>query len=211
MTAFDCEIDQDERETFSFQPSEVFLVARYEGGERRNGLFVGNNPISRVDPLGLEWQFSVGISGTAGGGFVPFPNGFVNGGTSVGVTGNGRLFIQFQGGGMVGAGWFAGVGVGGGVTHTKCPVETGITTDKTLHGEINAGWGEADGLSGDYSRDGQSAGFPIPKVRAGAGFGVMAAGGVSTSTTIATPELGPLIQKIGGPGLNSPFDPGPAY
>jgi len=53
MTAFDCEISPDELETFSFQPSEVFLVTRYEGGGMRNGLFVANDPLNNIDPLGL--------------------------------------------------------------------------------------------------------------------------------------------------------------
>ena len=32
----------------------------------------GNNPVLLVDPEGLAWQFSVGISGTVGGMIPPF-------------------------------------------------------------------------------------------------------------------------------------------
>lgn len=51
--ALECQTGLDELESFSFQPSEVFLVAGYDGAGGRNGLFVANNPINWTDPLGL--------------------------------------------------------------------------------------------------------------------------------------------------------------
>ena len=67
--------------------------------------YVGNNPINYYDPLGLEWQFTVGVGGTAGVG------GFIGGGMNVGFNTSGQLFVQFQHSEMLGFGYFAGVGL----------------------------------------------------------------------------------------------------
>ena len=85
--AFDCETSADDVESFTFQPSEVFLVARYDGGERRNGLFVANNPVGAVDPMGT-WQFTIG-GGILFGAKITFGNnggkGWFNGQWNVGI------------------------------------------------------------------------------------------------------------------------------
>ena len=56
FTAFDRTISAAELEGLVFfQPSRVLVGQPHSQGEGRNGLFVMNNPISWVDPLGLKW------------------------------------------------------------------------------------------------------------------------------------------------------------
>lgn len=56
FTAFDRTISAAELEgLLFFQPSRVLVGEVRSQGGRRNGLFVGNNPINRIDPLGLAY------------------------------------------------------------------------------------------------------------------------------------------------------------
>jgi RHS repeat-associated protein len=155
-----------------------------------------NNPVTLVDAFGLEWQFSFGVGGVLGGHPVPgIPGPFVGGGASLGFTSTGRFFIQFQASGMVGPGFYAGVGLQGGVGYTKCTLRTGVNTGKSIHAEGNLGFGDSVGGAIDVDTTGASLTGPPPRLRAGVGFGIMAAAGMSTTTTIATPTVGEMYNR----------------
>jgi RHS repeat-associated protein len=116
--------------------------------------FCGGNPISETDPFGLDGQFSIGIGGTFGGTpWIMPPGAFIGGGVSIGFTTSGQVFGQVQGAGMVGTGFFGGVGVQGGYTQSAGPIPVGLSTTTAVHGEVNAGWGTSGGIAGDYASD----------------------------------------------------------
>ena len=176
-----------------------------------------NNPIFWIDPLGLECQLSFGIAGTIGGG--PIVGFFLGGGTSLGVTSSGQIFIQFQAASMLGVGDYAGVDFQGGVSHSDTPTPAGISTQTAYHGEANGAVGLGGGVSGDANSESLGAGSPTPHTKAlkgGVGYGGMIGGGKSTTTTIATPPLGfprenrsdetPPVTNINAPP-NAPYIP----
>jgi RHS repeat-associated protein len=170
--------------------------------------FCNDNPINAEDPFGLSGQVSIGIAGTIGGSPILIsPGPFVGGGVSVGFTTGGQLFVQFQGAGMVGVGAFGGVGVQGSYSSSASPIAVGYSTSSTaLHGELNAGWEAAVGLSGDLASDGRGLSSSLPMVDIGAGYGVMVGVGASTTTTFASPsivQMGDSLVRT----LNSVFPP----
>lgn len=158
--------------------------------------YVLNDPINGIDLYGFEYQFSVGIGGVIGGSPLLVGGLFGGGGVNIGFNTSGQVFIQFQATGMVGFGLFGGVGLQAGIGHTDCPTKAGISTDKAVHGEANAGWGEAVGVSGDLNSGSQSGGFPAPGLDIGVGGGAMVGVGASTTTTIAVP-ISTLVQAAG--------------
>jgi RHS repeat-associated protein len=165
--------------------------------------YVGSGPVNFADASGLDWAASIGISGTIGGNIFPFaPGPFISGGTSIGVTSGGQLFIQFQAAGMVGLGIFGGVGIQGGVSHSSCPTAAGISTENALHAEANNGFGGFGGGAVDIGRNSQSISLPV-EIKGGVGVGIMAGAGVSTTTTIATPPLIPLVRQMYNTVINA--------
>jgi hypothetical protein len=145
-----------------------------------------DDPVNFIDALGLAWQLGVGVNLTLGGGMFLIPAFFGGGGMSAGITSNGHLFIQFQATAMTGGGAYAGVNWQGMVSHSACPIPAGITTQTTAHAEANAGYIGSGGYAADIGKDSQSL---AKGLQGGFGLGIMAATGVSTVTTIATPAL----------------------
>jgi RHS repeat-associated protein len=161
----------------------------FGGGDSNLYGYVMGDPVNLIDFNGLEWQASLGVSGSAGVGI------FGGGGTSVGITSNGRFFIRVtantQGGGWL----YGGVGLVGGVSHTDCPSETGIKTETQLIGSTNVGWGPSGGISIEgtsLTNIGASGGFGY----AGIGFGFQGSIGGSTTTTITFPTIGEIREWI---------------
>lgn len=116
-----------------------------------------------------------------------------------------QIFVKVQANGLVGSGLYAGVGVDLGVGSSDGPLPVGASEQSiAVHVEGNVGWGAAVGLSADFAKGGssvdglQNLGQRPPASmkagKAGAGFGIMAAGGVSTTTTIATPSIGEMYK-----------------
>jgi len=161
-----------------------------------------NNPLRFTDPFGLEktgrgyWQALLGIGGTAGGNPFLMPAGFISGSINIGVTSEGQLFIQVQGSGLFGLGLFGGVGGQVGVSHSISPIPAGISSSSSFEGQVNAGWGSSSGLTGGIGRGSGSLSISPNQVKGGVGYGIMAAGGVSWTTTAATPSLGEIISAI---------------
>ncbi len=161
---------------------------RFAGGDSNLYGYVLGDPINFIDPNGLEYQVSVGISGIIGGSPFILPAPFIGGAVNIGVTSSGQFFIQFQGSGSIGAGAYAGVGAQAGFSKTQCSLPSGISTSNTLQGNANLGFGPSAG--GSIETDGGGLGVSKGlKVRGGVGFGGMTSVGGATTTTIATPSL----------------------
>jgi len=168
------------------QPDPIGLNA---GNNRYN--YVNSDPLRLTDPLGLEWQGTIGVSVSFGGHPLPFlPGPFVGGGVSIGFTTSGQFIIQTQATASIGVGAYAGVGAQGQVSKSKCSTPTGISTQRSAQGDVNFGWGPSIGGSAQYDGNG-GGGLSTGMGRIGAGFGFQASGGVTQTTTIATPALFP--------------------
>jgi len=94
---------------------------------------------------------------------------------------------------MVGAGWFAGVGANGVVGTTDGPLDS-CSTSQNFHFEANIG---SLGAGFDINQDSGSVSYS-GRPFTGIGFGAMAAGGIGTSTTYATPTVSQIINSIFG-------------
>lgn len=86
---------------------------------------------------------------------------------------------------MTGAGYFAGIGGSGSVSHSCGDLPT-YSVDRSGHVEGNAGWGPSGGYSID-ANDGSISGSK--GLKGGLGFGVMLGGGISQNVTFSTPAL----------------------
>jgi RHS repeat-associated protein len=162
----------------------------FGGGDVNLYGYVGNNPLRYVDPLGLEWQAVIGVSGSLGGG--PFLVGglFGGGGTNIIFTSSGQIGVQFTATASAGVGLYAGVGVQAGGGYSRCPTKPGLSVNRVGQVDLNAGWGPVNrGVSAQY--DPSAAGIQIQSgvARAGVGFGIQASAGVSQVVTIGTPAL----------------------
>jgi len=159
--------------------------------------YVGGSPLFRVDPLGLDWQFSIGVSGTLFG--LTIGGG---GGTSVGISTNGTLastyfFATGQANAMGGLGAFAGVGVVAGGGYTPCAPTSGTT--QGFYGEADLGGGPAVSVGGQMDFDGNPSGAGAGPFRfmPGVGFGAAVGVGVFQSTTVVSPSISEMLERIG--------------
>ena len=150
-------------------------------------VYVKNDPLSRIDPLGLaDVIFTVGVGGTViySPLFVPSGGFGFNGNVTLNFS-SGQIALQGGVHGLVGAGIYAGVEaqVGGGVN--KGPLATGSSAYWIAEGGIGAGpsaGGQVQGAS-DGLQISTGAG------RVGAGFGAYSAVGLGKQWTLASPPL----------------------
>jgi uncharacterized protein RhaS with RHS repeats len=184
-------------------------VIGYAGGSNLYA-YVNNDPLNATDPLGLETQYGLNISGTA----AFFLLG-VNVGATAGISvpdnplniGGYQLFITPQVAGMAGAGAYAGGGISGAFSKTSGPLPL-ASGAVNLYAEADAGQvasvgasiqGSGNVLSPGYSPANDSFGgasVSLP-VRGGAGLGLWAGAGLAANGTLATPTLGQLASGIG--------------
>jgi RHS repeat-associated protein len=138
-----------------------------------------------------EGQFS--LNGSAVGG-IGLPGGFYGVGGAVGVTSGGRIFLQLSGSMSLGAGVYAGVGLGiaagrGSVT------PTGFSSSSGTIAQINAGLGESGGVSVSREDGGRWGGSSTILPKAGVGWGLMGAVGRYASGVVATGSI-PALRKL---------------
>ena len=152
--------------------------------------YVGGNPLSNVDPLGLDWQ----LSWTIASGSVAVPGAGASANVTVGINfpsfnpSTWSLYGTVQGAGGIGGGVFAGFGEGFNVSHGDAPT-TG--TSSSNYAEINAGWEIAGGLNTTWDDCGKTTGVQgAAGAWAGGGWGVGGFVGKAWSATYALPSFG---------------------
>lgn len=174
------------------------------GGQWSTYQYVGANPLSRVDSLGLDTQLSFSVSATGILPLSPFgvPAVGGGGGMNFGISTNGTFagtsfFVQAQANALpVAVGAFAGVGLNAGISHTDGPLVSG--NESTAYGEIDAGWGAAAGLSTNLDACGRiigGAGGPPIKIIPGAGFGIGFGVGKSWTSTGVSRTFGQMLSS----------------
>ena len=152
--------------------------------------YARGSPSSYSDPLGLDFQISVGVTGTLFGPTAGAVSTGVSGGQSVGISTDGTfsgtsVFWQSQANGLVGGGIFGGVGLSGGISTTDGPLDSGTTISPYF--EANAGFGKGAGIGVPLGPDGMPSGVSgYGRIFPGTGLGIMAGGGVSVTTTRRT-------------------------
>ncbi len=165
--------------------------------------FVHGKPTILRDPSGLDFQFGASISGTLFGpptGNLALGSIGLSGGTGFGISTDGTLggtsiYGQVQANGLVGAGVFGGVGVQGNFGNSDGPMTSGTTVSPYF--EANAGAGGGAGVSGNLDPNGRlSGGSGSVRGFPGTGLGVMAGGGVSTTTTWVSPTLSQIWNNL---------------
>ena len=155
--------------------------------------YVGNNPISFVDPFGLAGQLSFSVGVVYGSFLFPADDGIHGFSLSVVVTTDGQILFQKQTiSGKDGAGAFIGGGGSIGIGQSSCPAKKGLSHDSAKHLEGDVGLLDAVGVAIDTGKDPSDTsigGFPVPKLKYGGGLGAIGVIGKSETTTYATPAL----------------------
>jgi RHS repeat-associated protein len=154
---------------------------RFGGGDTNLFGYVFNDPISLIDPTGLDTQVSAGMS--AFGGAMLF------GGVSAtfGATSSGQVFLQLTFSSSIGFGAFAGVGAQFGISHTGCPLPAGFSSENGDVIDLNFGTGPSKGVSLQAGKDG--GGIQAGAGKEGVGFGAQWSMGRYTSFTLASPAI----------------------
>jgi RHS repeat-associated protein len=167
----------------------------------------GNGPRSPMGSTAPEdprahWQVTLaGATLTIGGPLLFFGAPVAaGGGTMVGFTDEGQIFVQFQAAGMVAQGGYAGVGWPIGLSRTSSSVP-GRSVNISTHFETQVAIGGSGGGVADISRSGLGA---TASIRPGAGIGVLVGAGAAINTTLATPRISwqPVEQPL---RLNTDF------
>ncbi|GAA0921751.1 hypothetical protein GCM10009552_43190 [Rothia nasimurium] len=152
--------------------------------------YVGGNPLRYIDPIGLEWQASIGFGATGA-----FLFGGLGGGLNISVTSNGQISFSATGQAQVGLGAYLGAGFTGGVSHTKCNGIAGSSSSTTLIAEADAGYGPSIGGSITYGGR-QDAGASTGLGKYGVGGGVWAGVGASRTYTYTTPTISQMKTSV---------------
>ena len=119
--------------------------------------YVGNNPLTYYDFLGLARQVQFSISGTAQAGFpqLAFFGAGIGGGTTFTLSipddwTNWRCYqagLSGQLNLLGGVGVFVGIGATVGTTTSDGPLESGLTSSSSIYTEGNIGWVAAGGVN----------------------------------------------------------------
>jgi RHS repeat-associated protein len=159
--------------------------------------YAKGNPLVLIDPLGRECQLTLGITGLLG--FqIPWlgdgNGGFLGGGVVIGVTSNGQFIAQFSHVESQGAGAFAGIGAQGGLSTSGSNTPSGLSVQKSLQFDANAGAGDAAGISLQIAapssgETGGAVSIPVGGAKVGVGIGAQASVGIATTSTLATGSL----------------------
>lgn len=160
----------------------------FEGGDVNLYVYVANNPLGFIDPLGLEVQGTIGVSGMVGYSPLMIGSPFGGAGLNLLFTSSGQIGFQFTLTGAVGVGFYGGASDQVGLGHTKCPTKAGWSSTTVGQADFNFGVGpKAVGAS--IQVDPESGVAVNRSLRVGVGGGAVASAGVSKIWTFASPPL----------------------
>jgi len=156
--------------------------------------YVGDNPISRIDPLGLAWQLVVGGGGTV---IVPFLGGGAYFNVGINIDGlNSSIYIQDQGNlaAPTAGGAYAGLGLNASLSHADAPT-TG--TDSEPYLEADAGNGPySGGVTFTKNGCGKVNSTGVVGVKPGVGIGLGAFSGTTYTSTAVSPTLQSVLPYL---------------
>ena len=173
--------------------------------------FAGGDPVNFSDPFGLcpeceegedegpegrgrRRHLAIGVQGLLGIG--PIVGAFVGGGVNLGITDEGRVFVQAQVSLGLGVGAFAGVGLQAGVDRPLTDLSTRVNVETSTQLTANVGLVESVGVAASFDNDGNFTGASGSQfLRAGVGVGGQASIQRVRSVTVASPPL-EVLRKL---------------
>lgn len=164
------------------------------GGSFSTYAYADGDPIDRIDPLGLAWQFVFGFGGTA---IAPFAGIGASFNIGLNLDGwNSSMYIQDQGNIGLGTGAYVGAGVNLSLTHGTA-AQTGFGYQK--YAEADAAVGPGIGASVTVDNCGNTSvaparGLDLHGIKPSFGLGAGAFAGYTGTATAVSPTVESIIQ-----------------
>jgi RHS repeat-associated protein len=153
--------------------------------------YVNGDPLDRIDPYGLAWQFVVGVGATT---IVPFFGGGLN--FNVGLNldwGNSSIYIQDQANlaAPIAGGAYFGAGLNLQLSHADAPT-TDFDSAKYMEGDV--AWGPGLGANATENHCGGLDYGGMYGIKPGVGVGGGVFAGTTYTATAVSPSFNSLVQ-----------------